>query len=299
MAALPVVMMAGSLNLGDIVKAQSGTVLWIIPNWYVWNRAGVHAVLHRGAHRDRADAVRHGRGRVRTRRRFRDGVRVDEFGLLFLSEFSNTFIFAALLVTLFFGGWQLPWVPASALSAMLASAAGRVRDQDLHRDLLPDGHPRNASPRARRPDARARLEVPAARRRLRGCWSPACSSRSRRSGRWVDEPHLRHRHSQEHGASRSGTSSARPSPCSTRTRRWSCRSARAGRSRPTFDDDGQPQVPRVPGVRARVPGLRPRARGRRPTLRPRQAHRPSSPTRSARACSAACASSRARSTRSR
>jgi len=34
-----------------------------------------------------------------------------KFGLLFLSEFSNVFIQSALLVTLFFGGWMLPFVP--------------------------------------------------------------------------------------------------------------------------------------------------------------------------------------------
>jgi NADH-quinone oxidoreductase subunit H len=37
-----------------------------------------------------------------------------KFGLLFLSEFSNTFIFSALIVTLFFGGWNLlPFVPST------------------------------------------------------------------------------------------------------------------------------------------------------------------------------------------
>jgi NADH-quinone oxidoreductase subunit H len=34
-----------------------------------------------------------------------------KFGLLYLSEFSNVFLFSALTVTLFFGGWQIPWVP--------------------------------------------------------------------------------------------------------------------------------------------------------------------------------------------
>ncbi len=38
-----------------------------------------------------------------------------KFGLLFLSEFSNIFLFSALLVTLFFGGWQLPWVPGDLI----------------------------------------------------------------------------------------------------------------------------------------------------------------------------------------
>jgi NADH-quinone oxidoreductase subunit H len=38
-----------------------------------------------------------------------------KFGLIFVSEFSNTFIFSALMVTLFFGGWQIPYVPPSLI----------------------------------------------------------------------------------------------------------------------------------------------------------------------------------------
>ena len=41
-----------------------------------------------------------------------------KFGLLFLAEFSNTFIFAALLVTLFLGGSNLPLAPAEFLAGI-------------------------------------------------------------------------------------------------------------------------------------------------------------------------------------
>ena len=41
-----------------------------------------------------------------------------KFGLLFLAEFSNTFLFSAMLVTLFFGGWQVPWVPGDLVQAI-------------------------------------------------------------------------------------------------------------------------------------------------------------------------------------
>jgi len=40
-----------------------------------------------------------------------------KFGLMFLSEFSNTFIFSALMVTLFFGGWRLPFVPGEMIQS--------------------------------------------------------------------------------------------------------------------------------------------------------------------------------------
>jgi len=41
-----------------------------------------------------------------------------KFGLLFLSEFSNQFIVAALTVTLFFGGWTLPWIPEAVSNSL-------------------------------------------------------------------------------------------------------------------------------------------------------------------------------------
>jgi NADH-quinone oxidoreductase subunit H len=39
-----------------------------------------------------------------------------KFGLIFLAEFSNMFVISALAVTVFFGGWTLPFVPESVLA---------------------------------------------------------------------------------------------------------------------------------------------------------------------------------------
>ncbi len=118
MAALPVVMMAGSLNLGDIVNAQSGTVLWVIPNWYIWNVPAFILFFISGLIETGQTPFDMAEAESELVAGFATEYSSMRFGLLFLSEFSNTFIFAALLVTLFFGGWQLPWVPASALSAI-------------------------------------------------------------------------------------------------------------------------------------------------------------------------------------
>jgi NADH-quinone oxidoreductase subunit H len=43
-----------------------------------------------------------------------------KFGLLFLSEFSNIFVFSSIIVTLFFGGWAIPFVPVDALGGWAA-----------------------------------------------------------------------------------------------------------------------------------------------------------------------------------
>lgn len=108
LAALPVVMMAGSINLGDIVRAQQ-------PLWFIYNVPAFVLFLIAGLIES---------GNVPFDLAEADSELVSgyateyasmKFGLLFLSEFSNTFIFAALMVTLFFGGWGIPFVPEAVM----------------------------------------------------------------------------------------------------------------------------------------------------------------------------------------
>ena len=104
LAALPVAMMAGSLNLGDIVRAQHTVWFWVnIPSLVLFFVAGLIETGQTPFDLAEADSE------------LVSGYATEyasmKFGLLFLSEFSNTFIFSALMVTLFFGGWRLPFVP--------------------------------------------------------------------------------------------------------------------------------------------------------------------------------------------
>ena len=104
LAALPVAMMAGSLNLGDIVRAQQSVWFWVnIPSLVLFFVAGLIETGQTPFDLAEADSE------------LVSGYATEyasmKFGLLFLSEFSNTFIFSALMVTLFFGGWRLPFVP--------------------------------------------------------------------------------------------------------------------------------------------------------------------------------------------
>lgn len=106
LAALPPVMIAGSINPGDIVAAQAGTVWFIIPclpAFALFFVAGLVESNQTPFDMSEADSE------------LVAGYATEyasmKFGLLFLSEFSNTFIFSALMVTLFLGGWSLPFVP--------------------------------------------------------------------------------------------------------------------------------------------------------------------------------------------
>ncbi len=106
LAALPPVMLAGSLNLGDIVRAQQGWIwFWLpcLPAFLLFVAAGL--VESNQTPFDMSEAE------SELVAGFATEYSSMKFGLLFLSEFSNTFIFASLIVTLFFGGWTLPFVP--------------------------------------------------------------------------------------------------------------------------------------------------------------------------------------------
>jgi len=110
LAALSVVMMAGSLSLSDIVAAQSGTFLWVFPRWFAWNVPALILFFISGLIEASQTPFDLAEAESELVAGFSTEYAGMKFGLLFLAEFSNVFIFSALLVTMFFGGWQLPWV---------------------------------------------------------------------------------------------------------------------------------------------------------------------------------------------
>ena len=113
LAALPVVMMAGTLSLSGIVNAQAGTVAWVIPRWFVLNVPAFVLFVVAGMIESGQTPFDLAEAESELVSGFATEYSSMKFGLLFLSEFSNVFIFSALIVTLFLGGWMLPWIPAS------------------------------------------------------------------------------------------------------------------------------------------------------------------------------------------
>jgi NADH-quinone oxidoreductase subunit H len=100
-----VVAMAGSFNMRDIVEAQS-TVWNVIPQFFgflTFIIAGV-AVCHR-----------HPFDQPEAEQELADGFHIEysgmKFGLFFVGEYVGIVTISALIVTLFFGGWQGPILP--------------------------------------------------------------------------------------------------------------------------------------------------------------------------------------------
>lgn len=99
LAALPVVMMAGSLNMNTIVEAQQH--VWFVVNVPAFLLFFVAGLIEAG--QTPFDLIEADSELVSG---YATEYSAMKFGLLFLSEFSNVFVFSALMVTLFFGGWQ-------------------------------------------------------------------------------------------------------------------------------------------------------------------------------------------------
>lgn len=114
LAALPPVMLAGSLNLGDIVRAQDPLWFWIpcLPAFVLFVITGLVETNQTPFDLSEAESE--------LVSGFATEYSSMKFGLLFLSEFSNSFIFSSMVVTLFFGGWRIPFVPVDALGGWAA-----------------------------------------------------------------------------------------------------------------------------------------------------------------------------------
>ncbi|HHJ99151.1 MAG TPA: NADH-quinone oxidoreductase subunit NuoH [Actinobacteria bacterium] len=121
LSVLPVVMLAGTTDLGRIVEAQAGVHLGFIPGWFIANPllwpsfvifviASLIEVNQTPFDMSEAESeLVAGFGTDYT---------AMKFGLIYLSEFSNTFIVSAIGVTLFFGGWLVPWIPMAWYDAV-------------------------------------------------------------------------------------------------------------------------------------------------------------------------------------
>ncbi|MHB0774730.1 NADH-quinone oxidoreductase subunit NuoH [Halomonas sp. WWR20] len=100
-----VVAMAGSFNMREIVLAQD-SVWFIVPQFFgfcTFLIAGI-AVTHR-----------HPFDQPEAEQELADGYHVEysgmKWGMFFIGEYVGIVLVSALLVTLFFGGWQGPWLP--------------------------------------------------------------------------------------------------------------------------------------------------------------------------------------------
>lgn len=114
LSVLPVVMIVGSLDLAEIVAFQTGLWLGVVPRWFVLVLLPSFVIfLVASLCELNQTPFDMSEAESELISGFATEYSSMKFGLIFLSEFSNSFVISALGVTLFFGGWTLPFVPES------------------------------------------------------------------------------------------------------------------------------------------------------------------------------------------
>ncbi|MBA4370365.1 MAG: NADH-quinone oxidoreductase subunit NuoH [Coriobacteriaceae bacterium] len=112
LSVIGVVMIAGSLDMSEIVKAQQGTWLGFIPRWFVIPQFGGFLLFLIAALAElNQTPFDMSVAESELVEGFANEYSGMKFAFFFLAEFSNSFVVSALAVTCFFGGWLLPWVP--------------------------------------------------------------------------------------------------------------------------------------------------------------------------------------------
>jgi NADH-quinone oxidoreductase subunit H len=113
LSALTPVLAAGSMNLREIVLSQAATVWYILP---CLPSAVVFFLCAQMETNQTPFDMTEAEGELVAG--FSTEYSAMRFGFMYLSEFSNNFVMAGLLTTLFLGGWTLPGVDPAAMGVL-------------------------------------------------------------------------------------------------------------------------------------------------------------------------------------
>jgi len=113
MSVIPVFLCVGSLNLGDVITAQTGAKLGILPNWFVIQSPMTFLAFCIFLVASFAETNRTPFDLPEAEQELAGGYNVEyssmKFAMFFMGEYCNMILASAMMVTLFFGGWTLPW----------------------------------------------------------------------------------------------------------------------------------------------------------------------------------------------
>ncbi|MBE0541499.1 MAG: NADH-quinone oxidoreductase subunit NuoH [Verrucomicrobia bacterium] len=118
MSVIPIFLLVGSLNLGQIIHYQTGTVGWLpawlpLPNWLVFQTPMTFLAFCLFLGAAFAETNRTPFDLPEAEQELAGGYNIEyssiKFALFFMGEYAAMIIASCLMVTLFFGGWTLPW----------------------------------------------------------------------------------------------------------------------------------------------------------------------------------------------
>ena len=113
MSVIPIFLFVGSLNLNDVIKAQTGTQFGFLPNWFVLQSPMTFLAFCIFLVASFAETSRTPFDLPEAEQELAGGYNVEysaiKFAMFFMGEYANMILVSAMMVTLFFGGWTLPW----------------------------------------------------------------------------------------------------------------------------------------------------------------------------------------------
>ncbi len=113
MSVIPIFLFVGSLNLSEVITAQTGARFGFLPNWFVFQSPMTLLAFMIFLGAAFAETNRTPFDLPEAEQELAGGYNVEyssiKFALFFMGEYANMILASAMMVTLFFGGWTLPW----------------------------------------------------------------------------------------------------------------------------------------------------------------------------------------------
>ena len=113
MSVIPIFLYVGDLNLSAVITAQTGTQLGFLPNWFVLQSPMTFLAFCIFLVASFAETNRTPFDLPEAEQELAGGYNIEyssiKFAMFFMGEYANMILVSAMMVTLFFGGWTLPW----------------------------------------------------------------------------------------------------------------------------------------------------------------------------------------------
>jgi NADH-quinone oxidoreductase subunit H len=123
LSVIPIFMLVGSLNLSDVIGYQTGGLF----HWLIFKQPLAFVIFLGAAF---AETNRTPFDLPEAEQELAGGYNVEyssiKFALFFMGEYANMILASAMMVTLFFGGWTLPWFCLDQPAATLLGGVAHI-----------------------------------------------------------------------------------------------------------------------------------------------------------------------------
>lgn len=137
MSVIPIFLFVGDLNLSSVITSQTGRLAWpllpawlTLPNWFVFQSPMTSLAFAIFLAAAFAETNRTPFDLPEAEQELAGGYNVEyssiKFALFFMGEYANMILVSAMMVTLFFGGWTLPWFGLDQTATTLLGGVAHI-----------------------------------------------------------------------------------------------------------------------------------------------------------------------------